>query len=727
MKCSFSRLLYPKTLEEARGGSYMIALFHPYEKVLDAQGNRLSSIKVVGHYLPTVSSVKVDMIGHWKKDPRYGLQFEMESYEEVIGSGKDGIIAYLASGMIPGIGKKLAEKIYGTFGEQTLEVLDRDPTRIQEVPGISKKKCEQFCAAYTETRSARKLISMLAAYDVSASQAIRLRQKLGSDAQAMLTRFPYQVCERDLIDFDTADRLAQANGIPWDAPERLTAGLLHTLKLAESDGHLSMHKERLVRRALDLLRTPAVTWKLVAQSAFEMIKESRLVLYHDYVYRPIMAQAEQEVAEWICGMLQRDRLPYMGDLDDEVDVQQKEMGFTFAQEQRNAIKAALTSPICIISGGPGTGKTSIQRAILNIYHKAFPKAEVVCCAPTGRAARKMEQSTGFEASTVHKTLNLQADEVHQLQAAETLKADLVLVDEVSMMDMVTTWHLFSALPPGCRLVLVGDADQLPSVGPGAVLHELLKCGKLPVVILDKVFRQSEGSIVAENAQRIRHGDEHLEFSDDFQFWDSPDVHQSAQLLARLYINEVAKYGVDNVALLSPFRKKSETGVHDMNKALHDIANPPSPDKAELELGQHRLRVGDKVMQLKNQDYASNGDIGYVRTAMRDSNGFLVEVDFGDDRVVAYEDADSLRQLDLAYANTIHKSQGSEYDAVLINIQNMHGRMLNRALFYTAETRAKRRVILVGDWDAVVRAIRAVDTSRRNTLLAVRIIELLTKV
>lgn len=726
MKCSFSRLLYPKTLEEAQGGSYMIALFRPHEKVLDTQGNRLTSIKVVGRYLPTVSSVKVDMTGHWKKDTRYGLQFEMESYEEVIGTGKAGIVAYLASGMIPGIGEKLAEKIYGTFGEQTLEILDRDPSRIQEVPGISSKKCAQFCDAYTETRSARKLISMLAAFDVSASQAIRLRQKLGSDAQALLTQFPYQICERDLIDFETADRLAQANGIPRDAPERLDAGLLHTLKQAEADGHLSLHKERLVRRALDLLRTPAVTWKLVAQRAFEMIKEDRLVLYRDFVYRPIMAKAEQDVAEWICGMLKRDRMPYMGDLDDEIDGQQEEMGFTFAQEQRNAIKAALTSPICIISGGPGTGKTSIQRAILNIYRKAFPKSEVVCCAPTGRAARKMAQSTGFDAYTVHKALNLTADEIHELQPAETLKADLVLVDEVSMMDMVTTWHLFSALPPGCRLVLVGDADQLPSVGPGAVLHELLKCGKLPVVILDKVFRQSEGSIIAENAQRIRHGNEQLEFSEDFQFWASADLQQSAQWLVRLYMDEVAKYGVDNVALLTPFRKKSATGVHDMNAALHNLANPPAADKGELELGQRLLRVGDKVMQMKNQDYASNGDVGYVCTAMRDSDGFLVEVDFGDDRVVAYEDADSLRQLDLAYANTIHKAQGSEYDAVLINIQNMHGRMLNRALFYTAETRAKKRVIVVGDWEAVVRAIHAVDTSLRNTLLAARIMDLIKK-
>lgn len=459
--------------------------------------------------------------------------------------------------MIPGIGSTLAERIYNKFGPQTMEVLDQDPMRVMEVPGISKKKCEQFCTAYMETRSARKLINMLAPFNISASQAIKLRQKLGADAQALLTQFPYMAFERDLIDFETADQLAQANGIPQNAAERLDAGLLYTLKLAEHDGNLCMHKESFVRRAVNLLHAPLVTWKAVAQRAFEMIQAGRLSLYNDYVYRPIMAQAEKEVAERLCIMLNSDRLPYMGDLDDEINKQQKEMGFTFAEEQRHAIQTALTTPFCIISGGPGTGKTSIQRAILNIYMNAFPDSRVVCCAPTGRAARRMEQSTGYPASTIHKVLNLTAGEIHELKEMEMLEADLVLVDEVSMMDMVTTWCLFNALPPRCRLILVGDADQLPSVGPGAVLNELLSCGQVPAVILDKVFRQSEGSLVAENAQRIRHGISDLEFGDDFQFWASADDAQSAKLLMHLYRREVDRFGVDNVALLTPFRKNQK--------------------------------------------------------------------------------------------------------------------------------------------------------------------------
>ena len=391
-----------------------------------------------------------------------------------------------------------------------------------------------------------------------------------------------------------------------------------------------------------------------------------------------------------------------------------------AEEQRQAVKTALASPICIISGGPGTGKTSIQRIFLNIYRKAFPNADIICCAPTGRAARRLEQSTGLPACTVHKALNLTAGETNTLTIPEQVDADLVLVDEVSMLDMAMTWYLFHALPPMCRLVLVGDADQLPSVGPGAVLSEMLRCGRVPMVMLDKVFRQSEGSLIAENAQRIRHGDTSIQFDGDFQFWSSADIQQSAQWLEKLYMQEVDRYGVDNVALLTPFRAKTETGVRSMNERLRALVNPPGVNKPELFLGQRVFRLGDKVMQTRNREEVSNGDIGYIRKIERDNDGFLVEVDFHDDRIVSYEDNESLSHLDLAYATTIHKSQGGQYDSVLLSIQNCHGRMLKRPLVYTGLTRAKRRAQIVGDWQAVIRAIQTTDTERRNTLLSARI-------
>ena len=723
MKCKFFKLIYPKKAEEAQNGSYTVALFSPCETVLDGQGNKLHSITVVGFYLPIVERVKVDMTGRWKKDARYGLQFEMESYEEVIDPGKNGIVAYLSSGLIRGIGKKLAERIYNTFGDDTLKVLDNDPDRIREVPGISGKRCELIHDAYLETRSARRIITLLSPLDVSASQSIRLQKALGVRAEELLKEHPYEVFEKGLLTFETADRLAERQGISRSAPERVAAGLLHTLEQAEQSGHLCLHKERFIQKAVELLHTHELTRMVVAKQAFEMLQAGRLVLYRDHVYRPIMAKAENGVAQCVREMLQRNNLPFMGDLDDEIDQQEKELGFTLAEEQRQAVKTALASPICIISGGPGTGKTSIQRVFLNIYRKLFPEAKIVCCAPTGRAARKLEESTGLPASTVHKALNLLAGESDDLGFPEQLDADLVLVDEVSMLDMMVTWHLFNALPPMCRLVLVGDADQLPSVGPGAVLSELIRCGQIPLVMLDKVFRQSEGSLIAENARHIRHGETELQFDGDFQFWSSANIEQSAQWLERLYLQEVGRYGVDNVALLTPFRAKTETGVRAMNERLRTLVNPPGTDKTELTVGQRVFRRGDKVMQTKNREEVSNGDIGYIRKIEQDTDGFLVEVDFHGGRIVSYEDSESLSHLDLAYATTIHKSQGGQYDSVLLSIQNLHGRMLKRPLVYTGLTRAKRRAIVVGDWPAVIRAIQTVDTERRNTLLAARITQM----
>jgi len=723
MKCKFFRLIYPKTIEAAQSGSYTVALYTPCETVLDAQGNKLSSITVVGYYLPTMERVKVDMTGRWKKDAKYGLQFVMEAYEEIIDPGKNGVIAYLSSGLIPGIGKTLAERIYNTFGDETLKVLDNDPGRILEVPGISGKRSEQLRNAYLETRSARRIITMLAPLDINAGQAVRLQKELGPRAEELLKERPYEGYESGLLSFDAADRLAERQGIPRPAPERVAAGLLYTLELAEQKGHLCLHKERFIQQAVELLRTSGLSRITVANVAFEMLKANRLVLYQAYVYRPVTAKAEEGVAQCVREMLQRSSLPYIGDLDDEIDLQQEELGFTLAEEQRQAVKTALASPLCLISGGPGTGKTSIQRVFLNIYCKAFPNAKIVCCAPTGRAARRLEQSTGLPASTVHKALNLTAGETNTLSLPEPLDADLVIVDEVSMLDMAMTWYLFNALPPMCRLVLVGDADQLPSVGPGAVLSELIRCGRIPMTMLDKVFRQSEGSMIAENAQRIRHGNADLQFDEDFQFCSSSDIQQSAEWLERLYMQEVGRYGVDNVALLTPFRAKTETGVRSMNERLRALANPPGPDKPELVMGQRVFRLGDKVMQTKNREEVSNGDIGYIRKIERNEDGFLVEVDFHDDRIVAYEDNETLSHLDLAYATTIHKSQGGQYDSVLLSVQNLHGRMLKRPLVYTGLTRAKRRALIVGEWPAVVRAINTTDTERRNTLLAARITQM----
>lgn len=391
-------------------------------------------------------------------------------------------------------------------------------------------------------------------------------------------------------------------------------------------------------------------------------------------------------------------------------------------EQRTAITTALQSPISVITGGPGTGKTSIQKAILDIYRRQNPGGRIVCCAPTGRAARRMEQSTGHPASTVHKALGLIAGDDGQYGEPESFDADLVLIDEVSMLDIYLAKHVLRSVPKGCQLVLIGDADQLPSVGPGAVLSEIIKSDVIPVVRLDRVHRQNAGSRIATNAKLIRHGNLSLEYGTDFQFLDSSSIAESAEKIEKLYLQEIAKYGVDNVALLSPYRQKTETGVAALNERIRKDVNPQDPTKGEITLGKKTFRTGDKVMQIKNHEDVNNGDIGYITDISGIGNDAVVCIDFGDGRNVEY-DASELNMLDLGYASTIHKSQGSEYQSVIINLQCAHSIMLVRPLIYTAITRAKKQVIIVGERRALCIAIKKQDTEKRGTQLAERLKEL----
>ena len=391
----------------------------------------------------------------------------------------------------------------------------------------------------------------------------------------------------------------------------------------------------------------------------------------------------------------------------------------FAPEQREAVKMALTHTLSIITGGPGTGKTMIQRAILDIYKRKHPKNSIICCAPTGRAARRMEQSTGEPSSTVHKALGLLTFDGGYFGGVEALEADLILADEVSMLDNHLALHLFKAVPGSSQLILIGDADQLPSVGPGAVLSELLASGLIPVVRLDRVFRQNAGSRIAVNAKLIRHGTLSLEYGPDFEFHQSASLTESAERIKELYLQEVRRCGVDNVALLTPFRQKTETGANALNEVLRNSVNPKALYKTEAVCGKRTFREGDKVMQIKNFEDVSNGDIGTIARITQTENEVRVLVDFGDGRAREYDSAD-LDMLDLGYATTIHKSQGSEYSSVIINLQCAHTVMLNRPLIYTAITRGKDRVILVGERKALCIAIKKTETEKRGTCLAHRI-------
>jgi len=720
--CQFERLIYPQNVSSIDAGSFMIAVYRPCENIRDSAGNMVTQVKAVGYCLPIADNLRYELQGHWSKNPKHGVQFEVENYDEVITPTKEGIIAYLSSGQIKGIGPKMAEKIYDAFGLTALDVLDKEPERLLSISGISSAKLKKICDSYLANRGARDVVAFLTPHGITPNRAVKLYKEYGDRAMDIVKNHPYQLCEIAGIGFKTADRIAMSMGFDQLSVERVDEGILYALTDAEGKGHLCMEKHAFIKACLKVLDTPQLTEDMVANRAARLVYSGKLVSYQGNVYRSKTAYAESNLAELLSRQLRSARSHSYGDLDAALDAEELRMKVKFAPEQREAVKMALTQGVSVITGGPGTGKSMILRAILDIYRRHNPGKEICLCAPTGRAARRMEQATGLGASTVHKALGLLAGEDGDYGEPQALDADIILVDEVSMMDIYLAGRLLEAVKSRAQVVLIGDSDQLPSVGPGAVLSEMIASERIPVVRLDRVFRQNDGSRIAVNAKLIRHGNLSLEYGNDFRFVDSANLSDSASRIAELYMQEVARYGVDNVAMLSPYRQKTETGVNALNEMLRELVNPPDEGKPEVVCGKRKFRVGDKVMQVKNFEDVSNGDIGYIRNIFKFGDETTVCVDFGDGRNMEY-DSSELDMLDLGYASTIHKAQGAEYQSVIINLQCAHHIMLTRPLIYTAITRGKDRVIIVGERRALCISIKKTDIEKRGTCLAHRLQEL----
>lgn len=719
MLCQFERLIYPQNPAQLMPDSYMVAAYRPCENVVDNSGNIVSQVKAVGYCLPIAAKLRYDMKGHWSKSSKHGVQFEVETYDEVVIPSKDGIIAYLCSGQIKGIGPKIAERIYDVFGDTTLDILDTDPEKLLTVSGISQNKLKKICESYIANRGARDVVAFLLPYGITANRAVQFYKKYQNKTMEVVKEHPYRLCEIPGIGFLTADKIALSMGFDRLSTDRVDEGMLYTLSEAENRGHLCMEKHAFVKACLKLLDTQNLTEEMVGNRAMRLINDGKLMTFQGNVYRATAAAAEAYLAYLVARRVNVKLKSIIPDLDTILDREETKLSIRMAEEQRAAVKTALTKRVSVITGGPGTGKTLIQHAVLDIYMQHHQDKKVCCCAPTGRAARRMAQSTGYPASTIHKALGLYAGDDGTYGEPQPLDADLVLVDEVSMLDIYIAGYLFEALKDDAQIVLIGDADQLPSVGPGAVLSEIIESECVPVVRLDKVFRQNAGSRIATNAKLIRHGNLGLEYGNDFQFVESGDLSESAKLVAETYVREIAKYGVDNVALLAPYRQKTETGVNALNETIRDLVNPPDSSKPEIKTGKRLFRLGDKVMQIKNYEDINNGDIGYVKAIHTVGNETSVQIDFGESKIKWYE-SDDLNMLDLGYASTIHKSQGSEYTSVIINLQCAHSIMLTRQLIYTAITRGKERVIIVGERRALCIAINKKDTEKRGTCLSARI-------
>lgn len=676
---------------------------------------------VTGHGTKPLVGDRLEIKGHWVQHKRYGRQFAADGWSRIIPESVDGIERFLGSGAVKGLGPALAHRVVAAFGKDTMKILERDPQRLLEVEGIGPKKLAVITESFYEEKQVNDIAYDLEQHGVAGRYAGRLLQKYGDDVHYVLTEEPYRmIAEIDGIGFKTADQMALAYGMDRQDPQRLSAGLTYVLQTMTQNGHVCIPDAELVRRAAFILQADALGLHDILKEAIEVGQLCTADFQGTvYVYTPEAYEEENYIARRIQDMAAMKPLPMKTHVQLFLDRWQDSCHFELADKQREAVEKSLESGMTVITGGPGTGKTTVVQTIIRLAEQEGLR--ILLCAPTGRAAKRLAETTQRKAKTIHRLLIPDGRQgriqVFEYNETKLLPADLVIVDEVSMLDMEMMYHLLSALKPQCRCILVGDADQLPSVGAGAVLHDIIASGQVPVVRLDTIFRQQEGGRIVTNAHLINSGRLPVVNEDpEFRFVEIEDEAQGAEKISALYNSELLETGDKfAVQVLSPMYK-NPCGVDNLNQLIQGRFNPPAEEKGELKGKNVIFRVGDKVMQ-KHNDYEKgvfNGDIGEIFAIQKD----MVYVRYPE-QDVKYE-GQEVDEITLAYAITVHKSQGSEYHTVIMALVNSHAIMLQRNLFYTAVTRAKRKVILVGSKRAVQTAVQNQRTSRRFTLLIPRL-------
>lgn len=676
---------------------------------------------VTGHGTKPLVGDRLEVKGHWVQHKRYGRQFAADGWSRIIPESVDGIERFLGSGAVKGLGPALAHRVVAAFGKDTMKILERAPQRLLEVEGIGPKKLAVITESFYEEKQVNDIAYDLEQHGVAGRYAGRLLQKYGDDVHYVLTEEPYRmIAEIDGIGFKTADQMALAYGMDRQDPQRLSAGLTYVLQTMTQNGHVCIPDAELVRRAAFILQADALGLHDILKEAIEVGQLCTADFQGTvYVYTPEAYEEENYIARRIQDMAAMKPLPMKTHVQLFLDRWQDSCHFELADKQREAVEKSLESGMTVITGGPGTGKTTVVQTIIRLAEQEGLR--ILLCAPTGRAAKRLAETTQRKAKTIHRLLIPDGRQgriqVFEYNETKLLPADLVIVDEVSMLDMEMMYHLLSALKPQCRCILVGDADQLPSVGAGAVLHDIIASGQVPVVRLDTIFRQQEGGRIVTNAHLINSGRLPVVNEDpEFRFVEIEDEAQGAEKISALYNSELLETGDKfAVQVLSPMYK-NPCGVDNLNQLIQGRFNPPAEGKGELKGKNVIFRVGDKVMQ-KHNDYEKgvfNGDIGEIFAIQKD----MVYVRYPE-QDVKYE-GQEVDEITLAYAITVHKSQGSEYHTVIMVLVNSHAIMLQRNLFYTAVTRAKRKVILVGSKRAVQTAVQNQRTSRRFTLLIPRL-------
>ena len=686
--------------------------------------DHLIRFTAVGYSLPLTDAIQMELDGEWVNG-KYGYQLHVTECRELIPETEDGIQGYLASGLIKGIGPRVAEDIVKKFGKDSLSVLENEPDRYLEIRGISENKLEEIRQSYLESHALKDIMILLSPFKVTPKTALKIYQELGPAGAELLRKSPYELCRLPGFGFRRVDLIARKTNGNLHDPLRIRGAVLCALSdAAARKGHLFLPKDELLRQSLSLLNAslPLPGMKVTPQETenalTDMVLHGNVVSAKDQVYLPKFFCQEDETARNVAKLI----LHRPPNIDISVQLQKiiSESGLTLSKEQQLAVETAFRTNLSIITGSPGTGKTTVLKIILTIVQTLYKKARIIMMAPTGRASRNMAESTGFTgARTMHSVLHLYSSEDDLPNDREgCLDAAMIIVDECSMIDMWLGWKFFSRVKPGTKLILVGDPDQLPSVGPGAVFRDLIQCGLIPVTRLVQIFRQAEGSSIPYNAALINQGETRLTFGNDFQFLTAADQAEAAEKIRQLYCQAVEKYGMEQVQILAPFRSSGEASANELNLVIQETVNPFRSTEEEIRMGQKTFRAHDRIMQTKNTEAVSNGDLGFLESVEDTGSGKKAHLAINGLKLTYSMEA--LAHVDLAYATTIHKFMGSQTRIVLIPVLMSQYSMLYRNLIYTAVTRAKEKVILVGEKRALFMAIHRADTSRRNTMLGERI-------
>ena len=705
--------------------------------IFASQDNRFTVLKLSPEKLSTQITVTLNGIapligqlleieGEWVKHPKFGQQFKATTYKTVAPTEISGIEKFLASGAINGIGPAMAKKIVAEFGEKTLEIIAKSPNELLKVPGIGKKTAEKISTSYLEQSELTEIMVWLENHGISNTYAGKIFAKYGSFAIDIMEKDIYRLFQDiEGIGFLTADKLAFNLGIQREDKRRIISGIDYALMQLCNNGHCCIPEMALVDKTAKILQVNN-------QIIFTILKEridngslnTEVVGGETLIYPPYLYYAEKKVATRLLQLQQATEPLSEDNLSLFIKVWEKDNQIQLAQKQKEAIKACLHHGVLVLTGGPGTGKTTVIKGILSILKAQGLKIRLA--APTGRAAKRLSETTGQKALTIHRLLeanNLAQDDNLQLGFSkdidDQLDADVIILDEVSMVDIVLMHHFLNAVPDGCRIILVGDTDQLPAVGPGSVLKDIIRSQKIPAIRLDEIFRQAQTSMIIQNAHIINAGrlpDIRKQYS-DFVFYELNDDTSITQKILDLCTKDLPHEGFDvlkDVQVLSPMHRFL-CGVENLNLMLQEQLNPKK-NQDELKYSSQTFRVGDKVMHIRNnyQKNVFNGDIGFIQ----DINNEKLTVDYFD-HIVTYE-KNELNELTLAYASSVHKSQGSEYKVVIIPLSTSHYIMLQRNLLYTAITRAKQKVIIVGSKKALMTAIQSNRTQKRYTLLAERL-------